>query len=52
MYIRTSELQRLDVVNIEDGRFLGNVCDVDLDPDTGELRFWCWNGRNGVYCAF
>ncbi|HKM17452.1 MAG: YlmC/YmxH family sporulation protein [Firmicutes bacterium] len=39
MYIRTSELQRLDVVNIEDGRFLGNVCDVDLDPDTGELRF-------------
>ncbi|HHX02334.1 MAG TPA: YlmC/YmxH family sporulation protein [Firmicutes bacterium] len=39
MYIKTSELQRLDVINVEDGRFLGYVCDVDLDPDTGELRF-------------
>lgn len=39
MYIKTSELQRLDVINIEDGRFLGYVCDVDLDPDTGALRY-------------
>jgi len=39
MYIRTSELRQLDVINLEDGRFLGNVCDVDLDPDSGELRF-------------
>lgn len=39
VYIKTSELGRLEVINIEDGRFLGHVCDVDLDPDTGELRF-------------
>ena len=38
MYIRTSELRKLDVVNIEDGRILGNVCDIDVDPDTGCLR--------------
>lgn len=39
MFIKTSELRQLDVVNLEDGRILGNVCDVDLDPDTGEVRF-------------
>lgn len=38
MYVRTSELRHLDVINLEDGRVLGNVCDVDLDPDTGALR--------------
>lgn len=39
MYIRTSELRQLDVVNVLDGKILGNVCDVDLDPATGKLRF-------------
>ncbi len=38
MYIKTSELRDLDVINIEDGRILGNVCDVDLDPESGQLR--------------
>ncbi|HHT36245.1 MAG: PRC-barrel domain-containing protein [Candidatus Wallacebacter cryptica] len=39
MFIKTSELRRLDVINLADGRILGNVCDVDLDPDTGEVRY-------------
>ena len=38
MYIKTSELRDRDVINTLDGRFLGNVCDVDLDPKTGALR--------------
>lgn len=38
MYIKTSELRQLDVVNLEDGRIIGNVCDVDVDPETGQLR--------------
>ena len=39
MFVKTSELRQLDVINLEDGRILGNVCDVDLDPDTGDVRF-------------
>ncbi|NLL48979.1 MAG: YlmC/YmxH family sporulation protein [Firmicutes bacterium] len=49
--IKTSELRKLDVINMEEGRYLGSVCDLDLDPDTGRivslvvdelgtLRFW------------
>ena len=36
--IRTSELRRLDVINVEEGRYMGSVCDVDLDPDTGRIN--------------
>lgn len=39
MYIKASELRNLDVINVIDGRHLGNVCDVDVDSETGELRF-------------
>ena len=39
MYIKTSELRHLDVINIEDGSYLGNVCDIDLHPDTGAIQF-------------
>lgn len=35
--IKTSELRRLDVINMEEGRYLGSVCDVDLDPETGRV---------------
>lgn len=35
--MKTSELRRLDVINIEEGRYLGSVCDLDLDPDTGRV---------------
>lgn len=51
--IRASDLGRLDVVSLEDGRYLGNVCDLDLDPQTGRINalvveegrpFWFWAG--------
>lgn len=38
MLIKTTELRQLDVISIDEGRFLGRVCDVDLDPDTGKIR--------------
>ena len=49
--MKTSDLRRLDVINMEEGRYLGSVCDLDLDPDTGRIlslvveelttfRFW------------
>ena len=36
--IKTSDLRRLDVVSVEEGRYLGSVCDVDLDPETGRIN--------------
>ncbi len=37
--IKTSDLRKLDVINLEEGSYLGNVCDVDLDPETGRINF-------------
>lgn len=36
--MKTSDLRKLDVVNMEEGRYLGSVCDVDLDRDTGRIK--------------
>lgn len=36
--IKTSDLRKLDVVNMEEGRYLGSICDVDLDPETGLIN--------------
>ncbi|NMB38288.1 MAG: YlmC/YmxH family sporulation protein [Firmicutes bacterium] len=52
MYIKTSELRQLDVINIEDGRFLGHVCDVDLHPDTGAIRCLILEGSEGGLLRF
>jgi YlmC/YmxH family sporulation protein len=38
VFIKTSDLRHLDVINIDEGRYLGNVCDVDMDPQTGKIR--------------
>lgn len=37
--LKTSDLSKLDVINMEEGRLLGHVCDVDLDPETGKINF-------------
>ncbi len=52
MYIRTSELRQLDVVNVEDGSIVGNVCDVDVDPDTGRLRSLILDRPSGRFFRF
>lgn len=36
--MKTSDLRKLDVINMEEGRYLGSVCDLDLDPDTGRVN--------------
>jgi len=35
---RASELRALDVINVTDGRRLGNVFDIALDVDSGQIR--------------
>lgn len=39
MFIKTSELRQLDVINVDEGSYLGNICDVDLDPENGRIKF-------------
>ncbi|WP_128853660.1 YlmC/YmxH family sporulation protein [Bacillus sp. CDB3] len=36
--IRISEFQMKDVVNVSDGKRLGNIGDIDFDIDTGKIR--------------
>lgn len=36
--IKTSDLRKLDVIDVEQGRYLGSVCDVDLNPDNGQIN--------------
>lgn len=36
--VRISEFQIKDVVNISDGRRLGNVGDIDINLDTGKIE--------------
>ena len=38
MLVKASELRLLDVINISDGRRLGNVIDMEIDLDTGEIK--------------
>ncbi|HDR7317067.1 YlmC/YmxH family sporulation protein [Bacillus toyonensis] len=35
--IRISELQMKDVINISDGKRLGNIGDIEIDIDTGKI---------------
>ena len=36
--IRISGFQMKDVVNVSDGKRLGNIGDIDIDIDTGKIR--------------
>ncbi|RFT68702.1 YlmC/YmxH family sporulation protein [Bacillus clarus] len=36
--IRISEFQMKDVVNVSDGKKLGNIGDIDIDMNTGKIR--------------
>ncbi|MCP8970234.1 YlmC/YmxH family sporulation protein [Ectobacillus ponti] len=36
--IRISEFQTKDVVNVADGKRLGNIGDIDIDLQTGKIR--------------
>ncbi len=49
MLVKTSDLRRLDVINIGDGRRLGSVYDLDLDVDTGEILALVLPGEGGLF---
>jgi YlmC/YmxH family sporulation protein len=36
--VRISDLQSKDVVNVGDGKRLGTIGDLDVDPDSGLIR--------------
>ncbi|MES9780541.1 YlmC/YmxH family sporulation protein [Bacillus thuringiensis] len=37
MVIRISELQMKDVINISDGKKIGNIGDIEIDMNTGQV---------------
>lgn len=49
MLVKTSDLRRLDVINIGDGRRLGCVYDLDLDVETGEILALVLPGGGGLF---
>ena len=50
--VRTSELRTREVVNINDGRKLGNIIDVDIDLESGKLRAIIVPGPRGMLSLF
>lgn len=36
-FMKVSELQRKDIVNINDGKIVGRIIDIEIDENTGNL---------------
>ncbi len=36
--IRISELQMKDIINVSDGKRLGNIGDIEIDMNTGKIE--------------
>lgn len=52
MLVRGSELRSREVINITDGRKLGNVVDVDIDVEAGRIRALIVPGATKVLGVF
>ncbi len=50
--IKVSDLRARDVVNILDGKKLGNIIDIDLDLDNGKVTSLVLPGSNRRYSFF
>ncbi len=50
--IKVSDLRARDVVNILDGKKLGNIVDIDLDLDNGKVTSLILPARNRRYNFF
>jgi YlmC/YmxH family sporulation protein len=48
MLTKSSELKLREVVNINDGRRLGPVCDLEFDDETGTIKAICVNNSGFV----
>lgn len=50
--LRVSDFQIKDVVNISDGKRLGNIGDIDINVDTGKIEAIIINGAGRVLGFF
>lgn len=50
--VRISEFQVKDVVNVSDGKKLGNISDVDINLNTGKIEAIIMNGSGKVLGFF
>lgn len=50
--LKISELKARDVVNVGDGRRLGNIIDIDLDVDRGKITAIILPGPRRSYGIF
>ncbi len=46
MVIRISELQMKDVINISDGKRIGNIGDIEIDMNTGKFVLLLFQNRH------
>lgn len=52
MMARISDLRAHEVINLTDGRRLGNIIDLQVDPDRGVLHAITVPGRRGFWRFF
>lgn len=62
MHLRASELRAKEVINVADGRRLGHLYDLDVDPQTGRIRaiilpgggrgLWFWSRERDLEIAW
>ncbi len=50
--IKISDLRARDVINILDGRKLGNIIDIDLDLENGKVLSLVLPGRTHIFNIF
>ena len=50
--IKVSDLRMLEVINITDGRKMGPIKDVELDPNTGSVRALVITGEGRILSMF
>jgi len=55
MLIKVSELREREVINVCDGKRLGNVCDILVDVDCGQIcaifvsdHFFTFGGKDSI----
>lgn len=50
--VRISEFQIKDVVNVADGKKLGNISDIDIDLQTGKIEAIIISGNGKIFGLF
>lgn len=50
--IKTSDLRQREVINIQDGKRLGYVTDLDIDLESGKVKSIIVPGQNKIFSLF